>query len=148
MPFAAGEIVTAARLNRLQPVTFEAPATADLTLTTIDTDITGAEFTAITQTNNAIYVVAGDFDMHATTGASGVLMAGKLMVDGVVDTEIATADATTSGTRNTVGQHWRGTLATAGSHTFQLQGSKNISAGVAVAHAIHTKITVWIYEVV
>ena len=148
MPFAAGEIITAGRLNRLQPVPREAAATNDLTLTTAEQDILGASITVITQTANAVYLAYGVFDMSATTGAAGVIMVGRLAVDGVSDTEEAHADGSTTGARITASQDWRGTLATAGSHTLKLRGLKSAAGGTMLARTIHSKLTVVIYEVV
>jgi len=148
MPFAAGEIITAGRLNRLQPVTYEASATADLTLSTTETDIVGATVTLTTQTAGAVFVVEGTFDFSAATGAAGVIMVGRLSVDGSTDIEEAHADGSTTGARVTANQEWRGTLATAGDHTLKLRALKSAAGGTMSARTIHTKVLITIYEVV
>lgn len=147
MPFAAGEIVTAARLNRLQPVTAEAIATADVTLTGTEADVTGASITFTTQTNNAVYVAIGTFDFHTTVGSAALLGQGRLNVDGVTDGEEGHADASTVN-RTTIAQVWRGTLPAAGSHTIKLRALKNGGGGTIATRLTHTKLNIAIYEVV
>lgn len=148
MPFAAGEIVTASRLNRLQPVTYEIAATGDITLSTTETDLVGAAITITTQTNNAVYKVEGIFDMFAQVGSAGVVMVGRLSVDGTTDGEEAHADGSTTGARVTASQDWRGTLPTLGDHTFRMRALKSGAGGTMLARVTHSKLTITIYEVV
>lgn len=146
MPILAGEVVTAARLNRLQPVTYHADATAAVGPSVTDADITGATITLTTQTNNAIFVATGDYDFDYS-GAATALEQGKLVVDGSIQAGTANCQDGTATTndRRTHSRTWRGTLATAGSHTLKL--TCTLGSGITV-NATHTGITVTIYEVV
>lgn len=148
MAFASGQRISSARLNRIQPVTYDVAATSALTLSTTETDITGALITLTTSAANAIYVASAVFDMEATTAAAAV-MQGRLSVDGSTQTEEALLDGSySSDARVTSAQLWRGTLASAGSHTFQLRGLKTAAVGVMRINNIHTTLTVTILEVV
>lgn len=144
MPILAGEIVTAARLNRMQPVPYEAVASAALNGPVTDTDITGASITLTTTAANAVYVARCfvDFDNDAA-GTNFATV--KLVVDSVAQSGQANYQQGVATDRATPGQSWKGTLASAGSHTLKLTGTLpaevNINSG-------HTKLTVTIYEVV
>ena len=147
MAFASGQKITAARLNRLQPVTYEASASSSLTLTTTLTDVTGASITLTTLTDGALYIAEAVFDMNVATAASGQLAEGHLGVDGSDQTARALRQMNAVD-RATVAQRWRGTLVSAGSHTFKLRGLKSGASGVASIVTTHTKLQVTIYEVV
>lgn len=146
MTILAGDVVTAATLRRLQPKTYHADASAAIGPSVTDADVTGATITLTTETNNAIFVATGDFDFDYS-GAATALEQGKLVVDTVTQAGTANCqDGTaTSNDRRTHSRTWRGTLATAGSHTLKLTAT--LGSGITV-NATHTGITVTIYEVV
>lgn len=146
MAILAGEIVTAGRLNRMQPVLYDAACTLTAGITTSETDVTGATITLSTAAANAIYQVTGIFYFNeiATTNNDPQ---GKLSVDGVVSTRIATFGGQVAGDECTASQVWTGTLASAGSHTLKLRVvAPAVSQWEIVA--THTVIQVTIYEVV
>lgn len=147
MPFLAGEIVTAARLNRIQPVPYQAIASSNLTGIQTNADIPGATITLTTLTNSAVYVCHGVFDA-GITGANVAILSGGLSVDGAVQTArgLLQQAAGANNDRVTAAQEWRGTLATAGSHTLKLVGT--CSDADNAFRATHTVIEVTIYEVV
>lgn len=145
MAILAGEIVTAARLNRMQPSPYEASITGTLVGPQTDADVPAATITLNTIAANAVWVATGvfDFDWTATTST---LCQGKLNVDSVVQTLQALAQITGSGVndRHTTSQHWSGTFAAAGSHTLKLIAT--IPTNVTVGG--HTRLHVTVYEVV
>ncbi len=149
MTFLAGERITAARINRLQPKTYVAACSSALTATTSTyADITGASITLTTETDNATYTAHAVFDMNVLATSGTILMVGRMQVDSVTDSGIAVY-AMDALTRATVAMSWRGTIASAGSHTFKLQGA--LTSGLATGGAFQqddTKIQVTIYEVV
>ena len=147
MPFASGQKLNAARLNALQPTTYEAAASGTLTLGTSLTDVPGASVTLTSLTAGAIYIATAVFDMNITTAAAGQLVEGHLDVDGA-DQAARALKQMGAVDRATVGQEWRGALTAAGSHTLKLRGLKNGASGVATIVTIHTKLQVTIYEVV
>jgi hypothetical protein len=147
MAILAGEIVSAGRLNRLQPVTYDAVCSSALTVTTTETDVDGASVTFTTAADGAVYVVEGIFDIIVDTASAGVNVLGRCAVDGVPQTASAPYEmnATDRGPANQV---WRGTLGSAGSHTIKLRASKTGAGGVARVLNINSTLTVTIYEVV
>jgi hypothetical protein len=149
MTFAAGQRVTAGQLNRLQPTTYEGIATSALTMTTTTaTDVPGATVTLTTTADNAAYTVIAIFDADVLATSTSVLMLGKLVVDGTSQSGTAVYGMDTAD-RATITMTWTGTLGTAGSHTFKLQG--NLSGALATGGRFNqsdTKLTVTIAEVV
>lgn len=149
MTFLAGDRLTAARVNRLQPKNYIAACSSALTATTSTyADITGASITLTTETDNATYVARGVFDMNVLATSTTILMVGRMQVDSVTDSGIAVY-AMDALTRATVAMEWQGTIASAGSHTFKLQGA--LTSSLATGGAFQqddTKIQVSIYEVV
>lgn len=149
MPILAGQIIDAATLNHLKPATYDAVASANLVGIVVDTDITGATVTFTTETDNAVYVAEGFFDMDWTAGAAvGLVIIGKLAVDGAIQSEEAHAEqaAGANGDRMSTAMGWRGTLATAGSHTIKLVGS--VPDADQKINGTHTTLLVTIHEVV
>ncbi|WP_411118980.1 hypothetical protein [Streptomyces sp. 058-1L] len=131
MPVWAGQIITAGQLNRMQPSTHLATADTNLVRnnTTAAADIPGATVTVVTTVANAVYTVTGTFDVQiGATGAGN--MVGYLHVDGSADAGVA-AKRMDQVTRDTIAQLWRGTLATAGSHTFKLVGQTSVATASA-----------------
>lgn len=129
MAIAAGERITAARLNRLQPVDYHAVASASLTRTTTAyADITGATVTFTTTTANASYRVIAVFDCAVGTSSATTDMNGRIDVDGVAGTGLAKHQMDNLD-RDSVTLTEKGTLASAGSHTIKLQGALSAAAG-------------------
>lgn len=144
MSFLAGERVTAARINRLQPAQYDATGTANLALTTTDTDVAGASITLTTDTNTATYAVTAVFQFDITT-ATTAFATGSCLLDGVaLSGQARWAGANTTDFATGV-QVWRGSAGTAGSHTFKLRGSMSSGTGIQILGAF-TKIIVTIYE--
>lgn len=146
MAILAGEVVTAARLNRMQPVTYTAAASSDLVGPQTSGAITGASITLTTLTNNAKVKVEGFFDFDHSASTSTVAT-GELFLDGSKQTrECVYQQGTASANdRMTPGQQWLLTIGTAGSHTFDLRGT--LPTGITI-HQTNTTITATVYEVV
>ena len=114
MPILSGQIVTADDLNHLKPTTYHADSTAILTGIVANADVVGATITLTTETDNAVYVAEGNFDMDWTgTAGVGAVAIGRLSVDGVVATGDVNVEqfAGVNGDRlGGVSRTWRGTL--------------------------------------
>lgn len=139
----AGEIVTAARLNRLRPTRETAVCSSDLTGAVTDTDVPGATITLTTATNGAEFEAVAFIDFNPTSTSIGI---GKLVVDSVIQSgEAHLQSPSASSTRGTTGMVWSGSLATAGSHTLKLTATLPASFQI---RQTHTKLYVAVYEVV
>lgn len=145
MTILAGEIVTAGRLNRLQPVTYSATASSSLSLSGSEQDIPGCEITLTTITDGAAYSVVAVADCNVTTTNSTTLAETRLYIDGQLQLGRSTY-ALDVATRATVAAMWDGTLPSAGSHTFTLVGALTGSGGASI-QATNTKMRVTITEV-
>jgi hypothetical protein len=117
-------------------------ATPSLALTNAQQNVGNTLITLPTVTANARYKVQTFFDMNH--GATAETSIGRLIVDGV--TQASEALHRGSGDRDTVGQTYSGTLATADNHTFQLAALASATTGVITAEALHTGLTVEIWE--
>ncbi|MFG3090691.1 hypothetical protein ACGGAI_24005 [Streptomyces antibioticus] len=142
--FLSGEMLTAQRLNRLQPDSYNAVGTSNLALSTSEADITGASVTLTTETPGAYYVVTATFAFDITSAttafASGICqldgasLIGNARWSGEVTTDFGEASF-----------QWRGAVGAAGSHTFKLRGSMSSGTGIQVLAAF-TTLAVTIYE--
>lgn len=149
MPILSGQVVTADDLNHLKPATYYAEATSNLAGVAADADIPGATVTFETETDNAVYVAHGDFDMDWNGAAAATLIQfGSLSVDGVLQTREAYGEqaAGANGDRIPAARTWYGTLATAGSHTIKLVGT--VPDADQRINSPHSALTVTIHEVV
>lgn len=148
MAILAGEKITAARLNRLQPKSYLAPCTTDLAGSVTNTDIAGCSITLTTETANAIAVVDAVFDFDTTGAGTTTNGSCQLLTDGFTEAGVAVfqVGAATANDRSTVAQQWRVPLGAAGSHTLKLQAA-SVPTNMKV-NAIHTQLIVTIYEVV
>lgn len=146
MPILAGQIVTAAQLNRMQPVTYDAAGTGDLSGPVSDANVPGATITFTTTTANAVAVVETVFDFNFS-GATVTLGSGRLNVDGVGESRYAIFQQGpgTSSDRSTCGQTYRVTLAAAGSHTLKLTATVPTNMDLTGAY---TSLVATVYEVV
>lgn len=144
MAFQAGERMTAARLNRLQPKTYSAVGSGTLTGAQSNADVTDATITLTTEVANATYKAWCVWDCITTNTASGTLLA-RMSLDGSALTPLATFNGPDSGERGTIGQHYSGTLTASGSHTFKLIASPNANQQV---QGTNSSIMVEITEVV
>ena len=146
MAILAGEIPTAARLNRMQPVPYSATATAALTGPQTDGAITGATITLTTTTANAVAQVMADFDF-AHTGATSSVSTGELYLAGAKQAGEATYQVAsgTTNDRGTHGQGWLLTLGAAGSYTFDLRATLPTNVRV---NQNNTRLIVVIYKII
>ncbi len=148
MAFSAGQTITAAQLNRIQPLPRVARATGNLTLTTSVQDVPGATITVSTSAANAIYVVTGVFDCDVTSYSGDPAILGGLYVDGAGVTGSAVWLGRATAWRVTAAGTWSGTLASSGSHTLKLVANKNVNAGTYTVLSGSTALTLHVYEVV
>lgn len=144
MSFHAGETITAARLNRLQPATYSSNGSSNQALDTTETDIAGASITLTTETDGAYFVVHATFGFDITA-ATTAFASGILHLDGVEVSGRCRFAGEVATEYNTPTQLWHGAVGTAGSHTFKLRGLLSAGTGITTLGA-YTKILVTIYE--
>lgn len=144
-----GEPVSADEWNRRMRVLVEtAVCSSALALTATITDVPGCSVTIETEAANAVYIAYGVFDMEQLAASTTTIAVGILDVDGTDDTRQAIFQGLADNSRATVAQVWTGVLASAGSHTFKLQGQRAGGAdGVKRVNNVHTSITVHVMEV-
>lgn len=144
-----GEPVSADEWNRRLRVNVEtAVCSSALGLTTTITDVPGCSVTIETEATNAVYVAYGVFDFEQIAAGTTTIAVGILDVDGTDDTRQAIFNGVADNNRATAAQVWTGVLASAGSHTFKLQGQRAGGAdGVKRINNVHTSITVHVMEV-
>lgn len=121
MPILAGQVVTAAQLNRLQPKKYSAVGSGTLTGPLSNADVTGATITVAAETA-ASYTVWCVWDTNTTAINSGTQI-GRLAIDGVNQSPLGVTADPDSGARNGAAQTYQGTLTAPGSHTFKLVAS-------------------------
>jgi hypothetical protein len=155
MAFQAGQKVTAAQLNRLQPAVYFTQTSSGTTFsTTTLTDVPGGSVTFTTQNANATYLAQANFSYKTVTaGTASPFTRGALLVDGVqASGESRWSEGATgsdSGDYDMAPKSWSGTLPAAGSHTLKLQCAlSNVTGGAQVQCTGFTDLTVTIFEVV
>lgn len=144
MAIQAGGIIRAGQVSILRS---SASLTTAYTLTTSMADLTGATLTVTTPYANAAYLAlwTADYTLLTAGSLTGVV---QLVVDGTAVTQpqaIWNPANVAAGARATVMQSTSGSLATAGSHTFRLQGSYVGASGSLRLNAGHTQLTVVIF---
>lgn len=144
-----GQPLDADEFNRRLRVLEETAACSSiLGLTTTIQDVPGCEVEIETEAANARYTVWGFFDMEQIAASTTTIAVGILDVDGTDDTRQAIFQGLADNSRATVGQCWSGVLASAGVHTFKLQGQRaGGTDGVKRINTTHTTITVTVREV-
>lgn len=144
MGFLAGEDITAARLNRLQPKQYFAQASGTIPASQTSVDIPGVTVTFTTEMPNAIYTahLVTDFDWDVATSA---LSSSRIKVDGAFPINLfAVAQMPSNVERATNGQNYRGVLGAAGSHTITSVATTSANNTINV----YSSLLVVIYEVV
>jgi hypothetical protein len=141
--FASGMRLTPARLNRLQPATYFVVGSGSVAASQTNADVPSASITVTTAMPNAVYTAEAVWDVDLS-GATTATWVGRINVDGSLVTPLATYAAEVATDRATVPQSYRGTLATAGSHTIKLVTTTGASQTV---QGVNCSLLVVIYEV-
>lgn len=144
MPFLAGEIVEAERLNMLQPSTYHAIGSGTIAASQTNATVTDATVTFDTLTANAKYKAVCVWDYNAA-GTPAATSTARMRVDGATQSPLATFNATGATERNTVTQTYHGTLTTPGSHTLDLIATTSTNTSVL---GVNCSILVTVSEVV
>lgn len=146
MSFLAGQTITAAQLNRIQPTSYtvDGTALASPTLAVAEADIPSASVTISTSAANATFKAWAVFDISVTS--TGATVQGRLNVDGSTVAGSAILTAPTNNSRASVSYVWYGTLASSGSHTFKLRGIRDFASGTQ--SIVNSRLIVEITEVV
>ncbi|MEU3976899.1 hypothetical protein [Streptomyces bacillaris] len=143
MPILSGQIVTAAQLNRMQPRPHHAVGSGTVVGPQTNADVPGASVTVTAETAGARFTAVCTWDTYVTANTTGTWL-GRMMVDGVAQTPVATMNEPSTPGRAESTQTFSGTL-TAGSHTFKLVTSPNANQTTT---GVNCSILVTIYEVV
>lgn len=142
----SGEVrLKATRAYLLTQIQTNLATAPDVTLTAVSQNIPGCSITLPTVTANARYdaIIVCDFEMTVVGSTTAI---GRLSVDGVVQTQEAHLELTTTSVRATVSQVYSGTLAAAGNHTFILQALLSAASGTTLLKASHSTLKVQIFE--
>lgn len=140
--FAAGEVITAAKLNKLQPATYRAIGSGTVAAGSTNAAVTGCSVTFTTLGASAVYLAFAVFHFKLT-GASTATALGKCYVDGVAQAELASYAAEVATDTSAIPQNFRGILTAAGSHTIDLRATT--AAGQTVT-GINTTLTIMVFE--
>lgn len=145
MTYLAGQKLAASDLNTLL---VQSALTSAYTLTATATDLTGTSVTITTATTGAKYLATWSADYQLTT-AGNITGIVQLLVGGVAVTPQAIWNPANviAGARAVIGNSHIGTLGSAGSYTFKLQGSRVFpsgTTGVIQLNTVHTALSVLI----
>lgn len=143
MAFLAGERITATRLNRLQPVVYGAIGTSTVAASSTNTDVPSATVSVTNSTVNAVYKAWCVWDFNAT-GIPGASSTGRMAIDGVGQSPLATFRGDAANERGTVIAVYEGVLTTAATRTFKIIATTSTNVEV---QGVNSSITVEITEV-
>lgn len=135
MPFLAGDIITAQKLNWLTPIIQGAQCTALLAASQTNVDITGCTLSPTTVNPGALVKVFWYAALYTLAGsAAGVGATCRALIDGVISTTLAMGAPDAAGA---VGQQqgaasWVTTMAASGAHTIKLQGTTPAGRNIQV----------------
>ena len=123
--------------------TYSAACTASLDVTTTDTDIPGMSVSISVSATTDRFLVVAAIDARGGSSPTNAVMSGKLLVDGVAQSGVATFNtASTQANRGSVHQNWVITGMAPGTHTVKMQASMNIGTSAAILVGVtHTKMT-------
>lgn len=135
-------------LRFINPITTtSAAASATLSATTTEQDISGATVAVTTQAANAKAIVIGVFNMRVVSASASAQVNGFLNVDGTTITApVARLLSTTNSTRTTCVQCWEVTLPAAGAHTLKLRANISAAGGTYEILQPDTTITAMVIE--
>jgi hypothetical protein len=126
----------------------DAQASADLTLSTTPTDITGAIVSDILVPRGCVVKATGHFDFEETVAGTTVGIGDCVFDGGSVQTRKARFGMAAVTDVATITQTWYNPIANGSdfvNHNVKLQGSKTVAAGTQVIRAAHTSLTVEVY---
>lgn len=145
MPFVPGDVVTAQRLNRLQPATYRAVCSTAVTGTVSNADVTGTEVPFTTETDTATVKVTWSVDARNNGSGGGTQIAVSALLDGATTSDVfALFQGSAASERANVMNQWLVDVPTAGAHTVKLRVSQSTNNQVN----IYSNILVEVYEVV
>ena len=123
--------------------TYSAACTASLDVTTTDTDIPGMSVSISVSATTDRFLVVAAIDARGGSSPTNAVMSGKLLVDGVAQSGVATFNtASTQLSRGSVHQNWVITGMAPGTHTVKMQASMNTGTSAAILVGVtHTKMT-------
>jgi hypothetical protein len=142
MSFLPAQIITAQRLNRLQPKTYWSQCSSAITGGAGTTqDVAGTSISITTETNGATAAMDWSFANYAT----GVMSTNATLVRALWDVNAAPTyalyDAQAANYRATCSANWVTTIPTAGTYTFKLQANVFTNATLQVYTTLKVQIT-------
>lgn len=140
MSFAPGQFITAQRLNRLQPVTYWAQASAVVVASTALADVPGTSISITVQTNgaSAAFWFHGHFYGTGVPASNGSLQA---VWDVNSSPTFGVGQPTVANEKYGAGNTWLTTVSTAGTYTFKLKASTSTNMTMPVYTALMVQIT-------
>lgn len=127
------------------PAAYNANSSASLTLSTTETDITGATVTISTVRANTVVQIHATYDFRITVIGTNFCR-GRVAIDGVTQTGQAVFLAQAAETRNASRIVLTATIVAAGSHIVKLRGSKDAAGGTGIIESGScTGVTVVVY---
>ncbi|MEV6079655.1 hypothetical protein AB0L80_31770 [Streptomyces sp. NPDC052069] len=140
MPILAGQVVTAAQLNRLQPKGYHAIGSGTVVGAVTNGDVPDATVTFTTETAGATYKAWAVWDVDIGPSPTTGTGTARISVDGTVVSPLATFGQEVPTDRLTVSQNYSGVLAAAGSHTLKLVASPAANQTIQGANSTITVI--------
>ena len=137
MTILAGQKVTADEYNADVTDYVDDSLSADETITTSLTDVTGVTQSVTTPVANTEVKISVqcDIGINGTTDFAVI----TCVIDGVTQTGNVKLNGAI---RGTMGGHWLATIATAGAHTIKLQKQKVNNSNTATLYGTHTKMLI------
>lgn len=144
MAFLSGDIITAQRLNRLQPTPYYAIGTGTVVGPLTNADVPTATIPVTNTTVGATYMAWCAWDSNVTGAAAGTLVV-RMALDGVAQVPNGVYNSPTSLGRGQPVNFYFGTLSTVTTHTFKLIASPLTNQTI---QGVNCSIMVQILEVV
>jgi hypothetical protein len=146
MPFLAGDIITAQKLNWLSPTILGAAASTTLTGITTNADIPGMSIPITTVNAGALLKVSWFVSFYTQGGSlTAAISSSRILVDTTPSTVVNIFSPGNSGIadKNQGASSWVTTLAAAGAHTIKAQATLP-STGVLTQ--IHSSMDIEVIE--
>jgi hypothetical protein len=140
MSFLAGERITAARLNRLQPTEYFIQQTAVLAGATTNVLVPGMTIPFTTLAPNATYTATWFLDFDITTAHTGTSL-GRARLDASIVATYADFAGEVVTDRMSPGNQFSGTIALAGAHTLDVVATLQTGCQLNTVSSVLLRVT-------
>jgi hypothetical protein len=140
MAFAPGQFITAQRLNRLQPKTYWAAASAVLPASSALVDITGTSIPITIETDGATVAFTWSCSVYAS-GAMASSASARPFIGADGSPVFALGQWNVNTEKGSVANVWSTTVATAGAYTAKLVGSTPSNATLSTYTSLMVVVT-------